>query len=275
LRHVYVRKAVSFAFSFLFQNAAALAGRTAVPLLAGAATYYVTFDLYLIELARYLEQPNDRVASVVLGLATAGALLLVFLHSVVVSSVTSLAMGLEGQRWKYFRAGRPEWRLYAANLRYLVVFLVMVSAIRGPTAIAVQFVPSIPLEWIADVVLALAIMWLTVRIWFLVAPVAAAESGPVLRRAWTLSAHDIPAIAVVLLVLGLPGAAAEFVTEFVFRATGTFPSLEHVTRFAHLVVVYRQVLPEILTAVGLGYVVAIVPMTLAKVSVYRQLTDEA
>ena len=129
MAHVSVKDAVGFSFSFLFRNVAQIAARIALPAMAGWIIFYVTFFLYLMELERYLGDPNDRIASLVLGLATAGLLATLFMHSIIVSSIVSLALGLKEAGWKYFRIGRPAWRLYAADLRFVLIGTAFIFAI--------------------------------------------------------------------------------------------------------------------------------------------------
>ena len=128
--HISISQALRFAFSFSYRNAAAIAARIALPAVVGWIAFYLSLFLYMKELVRYLNNPSDRIASLVLGLATAGLLVTLFLHTVMVASVTALALGREDGGWKYFRAARREWRLYAANLRLLLVAGIWLGAMQ-------------------------------------------------------------------------------------------------------------------------------------------------
>ena len=190
MAHVSVKDAVGFSFSFLFRNAARIAARIALPALSGWIIFYVAFFLYLTQLERYLGDPNDRVASLVLGLATAGLLVTLFMHSIIVSSIVSLALGLKEDGWKYFRIGRPAWRLYAADLRFILIGMVFIFAMRVIEVALGWFAPTAGLVWLSDIAVAVGLYWMAVRLGFLIAPIAVARSqGEILRRGWRLSAR--------------------------------------------------------------------------------------
>ncbi|HEY0281252.1 MAG TPA: hypothetical protein VGC27_01365 [Rhizomicrobium sp.] len=275
MAHVSVKDTLEFSFSFLFRNAARIAARIALPALGGWFTFYIAFFLYLTELERYLGNPSDRVASLVLGLATAGLLVTLFMHAIIVSAIASLALGLEAPGWKYFSIGRRAWRLYAADLRCVLVFAAFIAAVRLGEA-AIGRLGVMPGQvWIADLVMGVGLYWLFVRFGFLVAPIAVARrDGEILRRGWRLSSGHFWSIKAITAVLALPGFAIELAGEFLLRLLGTFPELGATGSMASLVALYREILPAVLIAIGVGYLVAVTLLTLARVSVYRQLMDQ-
>jgi hypothetical protein len=117
--------------------------------------------------------------------------------------------------------------------------------------------------------------WLVVRFWFLIAPIAVAKrNGEILRRGWRLSSGHFWSITAITAVLALPGLAVEFAGEFLMRLFGGYPELGSSGALASIVAMYRQILPDVLIAVGIGYLVAIVLLTLARVSFYSQLMDQ-
>ncbi len=271
---VSISKALGFAFSFSFRNAVAIAARIALPALVGWIAFYVSLFLYLTEFQWYVVNPSDRVASLVLGLATAGLLVTLFLHSLIVAAVAALALGLEDDGWKYFHAARREWRLYAANLRLLLVAGIWVGAMQ-----ALQFA-AVKLSWpalfglVLDVLTAGGLGLLAVRVWSLVAPVSVAKTqGNILRRAWQLSAGNSWRLAVIVVVLLLTGLAVETAGEFAMRASGVYPPLPSSDSLAGYAAIYCKVLPGVLGVVGIAYLIGNVLLTAARVHVYRQLTE--
>jgi hypothetical protein len=183
-------------------------------------------------------------------------------------------LGLEDGGWKYFRAARREWRLYAADLRLLLVAGIWVGAMQ-----ALQFA-AVRLSWPAyfgvalDVLVACGLGLLAVRVWFLVAPVSVAKTqGQILRRAWQLSAGNFWRLAAITAVLLLTGLAVEAAGEFVMRASGIIPPFPNSALLADYAAIYRKVLPGILVVVGIAYLVSNVLLTAARVYVYRQLTE--
>jgi len=275
LAHVSVRDTVVFSFSFLFRNAQRIASRIALPALAGWITFYVAFFLYLTELEQYLGSPSERIASLVLGLATAGLLVTLFMHSIIVSSITSLALGLKDGKWKYFRIGRRECRLYAANLRFILISAAFIAVMRLGEIAMGRIVPLAGYDWITDIIIGGGLWLLTVRVGFLIAPLAVARSnGEILRRGWRLSSGRFWSITAIAIILALPGLVVEFAGEFVMSLYGRSPHVDQHASLASLVAAFREDLGEILFAVGIGYLVAIILLTLARVSFYRQLVDQ-
>lgn len=273
--HVSISKALGFAFSFSFRNVAAIAARVALPALVGWFAFYMSLFLYLTELERYLGDPSDRIASLALGLATAGLLVTLFLHSVIVASLMALALGLEGGGWKYLPVARREWRLYAANLRLLLVAGIWVGAMQALRFTAAKFSWPAYFDLVFEVLMAGGLGLLTVRVWFLVAPVSVAKTqGRVLRRAWQLSAGNFWRLAAIVFVLLLMGLAVEAAGEFVMRASGVIPPFPSSASLADYAAIYRKILPGILVVVGIAYLVSNVLLTAARASVYRQLTDQ-
>jgi len=275
LAHVSVKDAVGFSFSFLFRNVAQIAARIALPAMAGWIIFYVTFFLYLMELERYLGDPNDRIASLVLGLATAGLLATLFMHSIIVSSIVSLALGLKEAGWKYFRIGRPAWRLYAADLRFVLIGTAFIFAMRLVEVALGRFAPTAGLVWVADVAVGVGLYWLTIRLGFLIAPIAIARrQGEILRRGWRLSSGNFWRMTATAVLLMLPGLGIELIGEFIMSLAGRGPQVDQHSALATIVAMYRENLPEILIAVGIGYLVATTLLTLGRVSFYRQLLDQ-
>jgi hypothetical protein len=275
LPHISVSKALGFAFSFSFRNAAAIAVRIALPALVGWIVLYTSLFLYLTELERYVSDPSDRIASLVLGLATAGLLLTVFLHSVIMATVAALALGLEDGRWKFFHITRREWRLYAANLRLLLVTVIWVVAMQ-----ILQFGVA-KLSWPAHFGVALNLLMagglglLAVRIWFLVAPVSVAKiKGQILRRSWRLSARVYWRLAAIAAVLLLMGLAMEAAGEIIMRASGMIAPFPKASSLAEFAANYRKILPFVTITIGIAYLIGSVLLVAARVYVYRQLTEQ-
>jgi len=274
LSHISIGRALRFSLSFLVRNYAAIAVRIALPALAGWIALYISLSMYLAELGRYLDNPSDRVASLVLGLATAGLLVMLFMHSVIVASISALALGYRDGRWKYFQIERCEWRLYAANLRLLLVLGVWIVAMRVLEIAAIRFLSTVNFDLVLDAIMGAAGAFLVVRVWFLMAPTAVTNThGKILRRAWQQSAGNFWRVAAIIFVLLLVGLAVETAGEFVLRASVEFPPIPGNGSLADYTAMYRKVLPEVLCVVGIAYLLCNVMMTAARLDVYRQLTE--
>jgi hypothetical protein len=129
-----VKHTLQFALQFVFRDAGEILCRVALPMVTGGLALYAALYLYLLEYERYLVLPNDRAASLILGVATAGVLLTLFSHSVTTTVITSLALGREDRGWRYFSVSRRAWRTYAAYLRFLLVCVVLVVGWRRSVA---------------------------------------------------------------------------------------------------------------------------------------------
>ena len=272
---ISIRSALSFSLSFFFRNYLEIAARIVLPALIGWVVLYTSLSLYLYELLRYLDNPSDRIASLFFGVATGGLLLTLFLHALIVTSVTELAMGVESSGWKYFHAARREWRVYAAKLRFLLMVAVWIIVFLVVRFVAVRVLSLTKLDAGILIVMALGILWLVVRFWFLLGPVAVGnERGHVLRRAWELSSGHFWRIASIVLLVLLAGLAVATAGEKTLLACGVlspFPTSGSLAGFARM---YQNMLPYELFAVGIGYLVVVVVLTAARVEVYRQLTEQ-
>jgi hypothetical protein len=272
LSRISVRSALCFAFGFSARRLPEILSRILIPALAGGAALYAAFFLYLVELERYLVHPNERSASLVLGAATAGLLLTLFMHSVATASVTSLALGQPDQGWRYFCVSRRAWRLFAAYLRFLIVCAAYISAV-AVLRNSMAFAGAAPrFDYIAGLLMFAGIMFLVVRVGFLIAPVAVAgDTGPILRQAWRRSYSEFGKIALIVSIILLVGLTVEAVGEFVLQATGSVPMIGYATTPRDVVVAYRILLPKIMVATGAAYLVTIVLMIAAAVGTYRRI----
>ncbi len=272
---VSISKALGFALTFSFRNAAAIVARVALPALIGWIISYASFSLYLTEIERYLGSPSERIASVVLGLVAAGTLGTLFLHSVIVAAVTALVLGLEDGGWKFFHIARREWRLYAANLRLLLVAGIWVGALLAVQIAAAKLSWPPPFGLVLDLLMAGGLGLLGVRFWFLAAPLSVAETqGQILRRAMRLSAGNSWRIVAIMTVVLLVAFAVEQAGEVALRAGGLVAPFPSTGSFAGHVAMFYRILLGILVVVGVAYLVGIVLLTAARVYVYRQLTEQ-
>jgi len=269
-----VKHTLQFALRFVYRDEENIWPRVLLPMLIGGLTLYGASYLYLREYERYLVVPNDRVASLVLGAASAGLLLTLFAHSVTTAAVTSLALGRDDRGWKYFCISRRAWRTYAAYLRFLLLcaaFISVVAMVRNGLS-RVWTDPALDIGANLGLLIGLAV--LTVRAGFLAGPVAAAnDKGRVVREAWQLSSGHFWKLAATMFAIALPGFGIEAVCEWVIRIAGFTPLIGNRTTLAEFVANYRASLPAILVAVGVAYALSVVLLVSASAAAYRQITD--
>ena len=271
MERVSIRQTLIDAFRFLTRRAGEYVPRILISSLAGGLIFYWSLYLYLVELEMYLTHPTEQVASVVLGVATAGLLMTLYAHAVTATAIASLALGCEEHGWKYFAVSRRTWRVYAAHLRFLLagaVFLaIMKLAATGFAALGVDVI------LIKDIAIAAGLFLLAAGAGFLITPVAVAhDKGQVVRQSWKLSQRDFARIAVIVLAVLLIGFLVESTGEMIIRATGQVPPMAVHRTLADAVASFRSMLPLIMVAIGVAYVIGFVLLTAAAASAYRQIT---
>jgi len=84
---------LQFSFAFMARNFFLSLRRVAVPLLVGGCSLYIFLSLYLSQLGAYLQYPVGSIGGRVLGIAASGMLVMLFLHSVVMSCIVEIILG--------------------------------------------------------------------------------------------------------------------------------------------------------------------------------------
>ncbi len=267
-----VKHTLQFALQFVFRDAREILCRVALPMVTGGLALYAALYLYLLEYERYLVLPNDRAASLILGVATAGVLLTLFSHSVTTTVITSLALGREDHGWRYFCVSRRAWRTYAAYLRFLLVCVVLVVGVLATRNLLRSLGAAPMFDLGANLGLFAALAVLAVRAGYLIAPVAAAnDKGMVVREAWRLSSNHFWKLAATMFVIALPGLGIEAICEAAVRIAGFTPPMQPTAVLAEFVADYRASLPAVLVAVGTAYMLGVVLMVAASAAAYRQI----
>ncbi len=136
------------------------------------------------------------------GLAAAGPALLVqfgfvlaqlLFYAMMYVSVAQLALGQrQGGAMVHFTFGLPEWRMFRAFLGLMLLFLAGVLLL-GPVTVLPAAAGAMTLALLAEVAVLLVLsglVYIGVRMVFLVPAIVVAEQGPVLARAWILSADN-------------------------------------------------------------------------------------
>jgi hypothetical protein len=274
LQKISLITTLRFSFFFLSTEFGAIAARIALPALASWLVLYGSARLYLSELVAFLGLPSDRSGSVILGLLAAGLLGLLFLHAVLTLAVATFAASVPEKGWPRFGAKRAEWRLYAAYLRILFVLVVFVSAIIFLDIAFIRYLGEGATLFLFNIVIFASLSIILVRAGLLAAPIVVAEaSGPIVRRSLSLSRGNSVRLFLLFVVLILPGVIFEICTEALLRYFHVFPTLPVHLTFLELVKTYDQILPGILAILMMAYLIVAVLLTLAAVSVYRQLVD--
>lgn len=266
-----IGRTLGFAFGFAGRNIGDILRRITLPVITGCGLLYLTADAYLAELQIFFDAPTDRHASLVLGLATAGLLAILFLHAVVSAAVCELEFGKTSRAgWPYFHITRQEWRLYAALLRFLLVVLVYIAAVEVARWLAGMLIAPDTAAWTSVILLVGGLFWLFVRLGFLITPIAVAQTrGKILRSAWRFSAGRFWPIATITVTLIVPGVLVELLGENLMHAIGVFPLFTGADSVAHIAAAFRQMLPIFVIIVSISYALVTVLLTSASFFVYR------
>ena len=264
--------AALFSYKFFVRRFWSVVRLLVLPIVAAGLVLYVCLSLYLSELLRFLGAPNPRVASFALGILAAGIFLSLFCYAIAVVSITNLALGkVERHDWFRFRAERQTWRVYAAYMRFLLLLCLVFISVYLFSAYVAPFlsVATTSMRWALTILSVLVIYCLTARVGFLIAPVVAAGEGPVLRKAWQLSARDFWRNCVLILLLIVPGLLVQVAGEYVLQFGAWAPRVAGTLSFAAYTRVMGEMLGSFLVVVSLSSFVTIVLLTVGAVAVYQ------
>ena len=215
MRRLPVLAVLREAYAFTFTQLGAIIGLIWLPMvLVTVGDFFVTQN--------YSHQAQQALAAG--GAAAAGpAVLIQFgfllvrlaLYAIVYVPVTQLALGQrQGGAMVHFAFGLPEWRMFRALLGLLLVFFVAGALISLLATLPIAGGAATPMALLAEVGVLLffsGVIYIGVRMAFLVPAIVVAEQGPALARAWILSAGNfwrlfavlLGALGPLLLTLGL------------------------------------------------------------------------
>lgn len=262
-----------FCASFMFRKFPAVLRRVAVPLLIGAMALFVWLSVYFSELYAYLQNPAGSIASRVLGVAAAGILVMLFLHSIVVASVTEIVLGYKIPGARFLGIHQWQWRLYVANLRLL---LAMVASAGLFWLIHVSVAnSSVAVEFSIDAVAAGFMFWFFVRIWFFLLPVCVdtTEEQAVLKS-WRMSAGHFFRATITLLPLFLLILVFQGGGEILFRVIHVIAQIRTGNSFSSNVLLLRDNLLPIVVLMTANYLWAVMLTTAARIETYRCLKGD-
>ena len=271
MNKIPVLKTISYAYSFTFGQLGTVIGLIWIPLvILGIGTYF-TWAHYLNSLLSAAQTGNlanaGGAALLLLGWTITGFLI----QSVAFVGVTQQALGLrKGAAVARFSVGPPELRIFGGLLSLaalLLLFAIIVNA--GGFLISMASAPlvhSTPIAnaigAVAKLVLDCAMVFIVVRLGFLLVPSGVAENRVTLTRSWALTSGNFWRIvgvsAAVLIPLLLLAGVAEWAVLGP-KAFATAPAQSTTSGAPDTAMVMRQLslisahLPEL---VGLSLLVA-------------------
>ena len=219
MKKIPVGTTIAFAYRFLVTEIGTIVGIAWLPaVLSSTVSYFAR--LYAVEHRALLDAGDPQVAGAYLLLSLASLVVLLFASSMVGVAITRAAMGQErppGALLLYFAAGQTEWRMFSANVRYLLGAAALL-ALAALITVAAFFLSGTPLEPPAQIqptaatVLAGLISWAVLlyagatilRMGFLLPATIVVEEKGGLRRSYELAKGNFWRVLAVLLALGLP-----------------------------------------------------------------------
>ncbi|HZQ41011.1 MAG TPA: hypothetical protein VFA87_09460, partial [Rhizomicrobium sp.] len=215
---------IRFAYGFTFGHLGTIIGLIWIPMVLVTAMGFFVMDRYVESFSAAIAQGNEAMAGqaglLVIGYSIIGLLL----YSVMYVAVTRQALGMRSTTAvAHFELGSPVWRMFGALLAvifiigifYLVIFLVTLGGLAviggmGQTAATA----GIALGLLLFVIAALcALLFVAVRLVFLLPPVVVAESRMSVSRGWELSRGNFWRIVLIWLATLVPPLLIVFGAE--------------------------------------------------------------
>jgi len=243
MKKIPVGQTIAFAYRFLISEIATIVGLTWIPaLIAAVAGYFAQY--YGISHSALLEAGDTQTGAAYLAITVTSLAVMGFASAVVAVAITRQVLGQRapGIVVAYFAAGRSEWRMFGASLRFMAGTTVLLALAAGITAFAFVLA-GVPLNTPAQAqptpaaLLAGLISWVVfvyafvtiLRMGFLLPPVIVAEEKGGLRRAHDLTKGNFWRMFAVMLALGLPVLALLLAGEGVVLRSALGPNIANLS----------------------------------------------
>ena len=207
MRRLPVLAVLREAYAFTFTHLGAIIGLIWLPMVLTTVGGFFVNQIY----GRQVQQAMAAGAAAAAGPAVLiqlgfGLAQLAF-YAVMCVPVAQLALGQrQGGAMVHFAFGLPEWRMFRALLGLLLLLLAGVLLLSLIVSLPAAAAGTMPIALLAEVGVLLflsGLVYVGIRMAFLVPAIVVAEQGPALARAWLLSADNFwRLLAVVLGALG-------------------------------------------------------------------------
>jgi hypothetical protein len=281
MRRIEVVATIRDAYVFAITHLGGVIGLIWVPMVLATIMGFFSLQRYYNDFIDAMASGNVAALGpsmlMMLGYLVAALLL----YAVMFVAVVQLALGARGApAVAHFAFGNLEWRMFRALVAFIGVILLLVLP-AFVMADAVIVVAGTKLPQSAGPALMLMIFYgvllLAMPRFFLLLPtVAVAETAPVLRRSWMLSAGNFLRLLAVLLAVFGPILLCFVCLEFALagRVPAQGPAGNEQVQMLGAIMRARDVLPLVS---GLGFLISPLLVGLlagASVSVWRTLKDE-
>jgi hypothetical protein len=217
MQKIPVGQTIAFAYHFLFARIGTIVGIAWLPAILSSVVSYMIATYAAMHRAEF-EAGDPQATGAYIVISMFGLMVTIFMASVVAVAITRQVLG-QGSSGVvlYFAAGRTEWRMLAANVRYLLAIFALIALAALITILAFML-SGIPLDAperiqpSAATILAGLISWFVflyalatiLRVGFLLPPSIVAEEKGGLRRSYELTKGNFWRALAVVLALGLP-----------------------------------------------------------------------
>jgi hypothetical protein len=282
IRRVPVAATIRDAYTFLVEHLGAVIGLVWVPMvLLTIAKYFTLYRLFnsLIE-SLAGGNPAQTLPALLMTMAYLVAALL--LYAMMFVAVMQLVLGTQAaaSSFAHFAFGPLEWRMFRAFFALAgLAMMIGLTAVFAVSALSAQVAGLKSNQMLAGNIMLLAMICVGVTVLVrLLLPLPAIvihESGPALRRAWTLSAGNFLPLLGILLAIVLPVLLVQVSVEaFLSGKNVPAPGATQQMQMMSALLNARQMLPW---ACGLSFLVSPILIGLfasASASIWRALKSE-
>ena len=222
MQKIPVGPTIAFAYRFLVQEIGTVVGISWIPAVLFAGVNYLT-RLYAFENRALLDSNDAQTAVGYLLLSIVSLAVTLYASSIVAIAITRQVNGREGRERPpvvlllYFAAGRSEWRMLGANIRFLMASVALLLLAAG-VALAAFLIAGTPLNAPEQMtptgasIAAALVAWAGMiyafisiaQMGFLLPAVVTLEEKGGLRRAHELTKGNVWRVLAVVAALGLP-----------------------------------------------------------------------
>lgn len=193
-----VARTIVGAYEFAFTHLGTIIGLIWLPLVLA------TLLNFLPALSDKLVANNPAAVGTQFVESLAVLLLTLLLYSIIYVAVTRQALGLrQGPAMVHFSLGLPEFRVFGVLV--LVYYVIGVFAYAATLAQAASG-PAAPAAGVLTLVGVLILVYLVIRLGFVMVPVIVAEGRVDFARSWSITRGNFWRIVLVLLAIGVPVA---------------------------------------------------------------------
>jgi hypothetical protein len=275
MRRVPVIATIRDAYVFAATHLGGVIGLIWVPMVLATVMGFFSFQRYYADFSDALASNNAAALAPSLLMMLCYLVAAMLLQAIMYVAVVQMALGARAApAIAHFAFGNLEWRMFRAFLAFVgICLVVMVPIILVGSAVLKaggRAVDPVQMQLIFFAVIALAMP----RFFALLPAIVVAETGPVLRRAWMLSAGNFWRLLAVLLAIFGPILLLFNLLEAVLTGGGPQLSGNDPEQVRQAVMQLRHVLPLIS---GLGFLISPLIVGLfagASVSAWRALKDE-